>query len=212
MTNGSRSSEHSDVSEKFLTPTDVKQYIFCPRVTFFTRVMRLRPIMGSQQEAGKKSHDKLTILEERRKSLLKSNMSFDIKSKKFDINLLSNRLGVKGRLDMLLITKDKEYIPVEFKDMYSRRGNVHLDHKYQLVLLALLVEDAFYTITKRGILHYIRGDETINVQITHRMKNRAKKYLQRISRMIESGVMPDIRRECINNRVGCGYADQCIDY
>lgn len=212
MKTKSRYSEHSDVSEKLLTPTDVKQYVFCPRVTYFSRVMRIRPIMGAQQEAAQKSHEKLSDMEKRRKSVLRSGFPIPVRSKQFDVNLVSNRLHVHGRLDMLLLTMDREYIPVEFKDMKSKRRGVHLDHKYQLVTLALLVEDAFQVVVKRGLLYYFPDDKAVFVPITQNMKTRAKKYLQGILRMIESEEPPDPRAECRRIRVGCGYADQCVDF
>jgi CRISPR-associated exonuclease Cas4 len=206
------SSEHTDISEKYITPTDVKQFVFCPRVTYFTKVMRLKPIMGSQQEAGKKSHDKLSRLEKRRQSLLKAKLPISIEHKQFDVSLVSNKLEAMGRLDMLVQTSAKEYIPVEFKDMFSNRGKLHLDHKYQLVVLALLVEDTFNVIVQRGIVHYMRDEITVNTRISVGMKNRAKTYIKRIKQMIHSGKIPNSRRQCRFQHVGCGYADQCTDF
>jgi CRISPR/Cas system-associated exonuclease Cas4 (RecB family) len=168
--------------------------------------------MGAQQEAGQKTHSTYTQLEHRRNSLLKSSLPITIKSKQFDVGLVSKNLQVKGRLDMLIITKENEYIPIEFKDMASFRGSIHQDHKYQLVILALLVEDAYHTIVRRGIMHYLPEEQTILFPITQGLKARAKKYVDRILRMFETGCVPDMRRECNAGRIGCGFADQCIDY
>ncbi len=132
-----RFSETSDISETYITPTDIKQYTFCPRVTYFTRVMKIKPIIGSQQKAGKQSHEHLSILETRRKRTLKTDLPFIVKSKEFEKALVSKRLGVSGKLDMLITTDENELIPVEFKMMFSNRGKVLLDHKYQLLLLGL---------------------------------------------------------------------------
>ncbi|MBD3408042.1 MAG: CRISPR-associated protein Cas4 [Candidatus Lokiarchaeota archaeon] len=206
-----RSSESTDISEKYLAPTDVKQYVFCPRVTYFTRVMRLKPVMGSQQEAGKKTHKKLTDLEKRRQSVLKSDLNLDIRNKEFEISLKCHELEMHGRLDMLLETKDGEFIPVEFKSMISRKGQLHVDHKYQLVTLSLLLECNLGCIVRRGIIHYIPEELTIQFPISHSIKRRTKFVMKSIQNMILSGNIPDGRRECSMQKVGCGFADYCRD-
>jgi hypothetical protein len=47
----------SDVAEFFVSVTDVKHYIYCPRLIYFDRVLHATPIFGSQQEEGKESHE-----------------------------------------------------------------------------------------------------------------------------------------------------------
>lgn len=211
MTSRYPSSEFSDVSESYITPTDVKQYVFCPRVTYFTKVRRLRPIMGSQQKAGKKSHDKLTDLERRRKSILRVKMPFEVASKDFDVLLSSETTGVRGRLDMLVTTKAGELVPVEFKAMKSNRGRIHPDHKYQLVVLVLLVEEDRSVVVRRSIVHYMNDNTSVLMPVTESVKRRARTYLTQIRTMIDLEKMPDPRAQCRNARVGCGFADMCRD-
>ncbi len=212
MNKRSRYSKITDVEEQYLTPTDIKQYVFCPRVTFFNRVMNLKPVMGSQQEAGQKTHDRLSHLEKKRLSVLKAGLELQVETKMFDIPVVSHNLGVRGRLDMLLVTSQNEYIPVEFKEMRSNKGQVRLDHKYQLTLLGLMVENAYDTIVRRGIVHYTLEELTIEKGITMSMKTRTKSYVERINRMIEDGSLPSPRAQCRFDRVGCGYANQCADF
>ncbi|NWF94507.1 MAG: CRISPR-associated protein Cas4 [Candidatus Thorarchaeota archaeon] len=204
-------SRATDVDEDYLTPTDVKQYMFCPLVTYFTRVLRLRPIMGSQQEEAKKSHNRLTGLERRRESVLKVKLPFGVMQKEFDIPLYSERLRVLGRLDMLVVTDEGEHIPVEFKDMTSHRGQVLLDHKYQLVCLALLLEDVNRVIVRRGLAHYMNDETTVQVLLTHSLKRRTEHIISAIKQMVESGERPSPRPQCRRTLVGCGFADQCRD-
>lgn len=167
--------------------------------------------MDSQQEAGKKSHEKLITLEDRRKTILKANLPFFDSLKRFDVYLRCDRMGVRGRLDMVLETTEGELIPVEFKSTASNRGNPHLDHKYQLVMLALLVESCEGTIVRRGILYYMQDDSILLLPITQGLKKRTQTYLKRIRRMLRGGTVPEPRRACVHARVGCGFADQCRD-
>jgi len=206
-----RSSEHIDVTEQYLTPTDIKQYVFCPRVTYFTRVMRLRPIVGSQQEESQKSHERLAELEKRRESLLKKKLPFTVIKKEFEVSLRSDRLRVRGKADLIVTTDRGEIIPVEFKAMTSNRGHIHLDHKYQLVILSLLIEEARDTIVRRGFVHYMNDESTVELRLTDNLRRRTVTYLQRIENMIESGTLPPPRRACFRTKAGCGYADRCAD-
>jgi CRISPR-associated exonuclease Cas4 len=205
----SQYSRISDVDQDYLTATDVKQYVFCPLVTYFTRVMRLRPIIGSQQEEAKKTHKKTSALERRRESLLKIDLPFRVQQKLFDVPVVSERLRAHGRLDMLAITDQGERIPVEFKAMISHCGHAHLDHKYQLAVLALFVEDAFKTIVRRGLLHYLKDNVTVQIVMTQSIKQRVEKVLMLIRNMIDSGRVPSGRPQCTRLTVGCGFADQC---
>ena len=126
--------------------------------------------------------------------------------------MVSHGLGVHGRLDMLLVTSQNEHIPVEFKEMTSNRGRALMDHKYQLVILGLLVEESFNTIVRRGIIHYSPEHETTQTRISMGMKRRAEAYIERIWRMIRTGSVPEPSPQCRHGRPGCGYADQCTDF
>ncbi len=206
-----RFSEDLDVDESFLTPTDVKQFIFCPRVVYFTRVMNIRPILGSQQPAAKKEHAHIARLEKQRTTMLRQRFPFTIVERKFEVFLRSERLRVHGRADMLVMTDTNEIIPVEFKTMASNEGHGRLDHKYQLAVIALLVEDNCETIVRRGYLHYIKDEQTVEIVLSEGVKRRAQTYLKRIEEMIRTERVPAPRRECTHERVGCGFADQCRD-
>jgi CRISPR-associated protein Cas4 len=168
--------------------------------------------MGSQQEDAKKSHQILSDLERRRKSIMKSDLPFDFKTKEFDVPLQSNRLGIHGRLDMVIETSDSELIPVEFKVMKSNRGRVRMDHKYQLSTLALLIEETENTVVKRGIIHYMLEPTSILIHFTEGVKRRTFFYVNQIKNMLREGTIPQPRSECSKNRVGCGFADFCSDF
>ena len=47
----------SDITEDFVSLTDIKQYIYCPRMVYFDRLIRVTPIFGSRQENSKEQHE-----------------------------------------------------------------------------------------------------------------------------------------------------------
>ena len=143
---------------------------------------------------------------------MKSDLPFDFRTKEFDVPLQSGRLGVHGRLDMLIETTDSELIPVEFKIMKSNRGGVRMDHKYQLSTLALLIEETKDIIVKRGVVHYMLEPTSIQVRFTEGDKRRTMYYINQIKKIFQQGTVPRPRAECSNGRVGCGFADFCRDF
>ena len=141
----------SDIAESFISVTDVKHYIYCPRLIYFDRVLHATPVFGSQQEEGKESHEEHVAKELRRKDAVYYSPEFVGAEKLLSTTLCSDALGLQGNVDLIVKTAKAEYIPIEYKNMNSDGGRVCMDHKYQLVAYALLIEESYGTIVKRGI-------------------------------------------------------------
>jgi len=60
----------SDIAEPFVSVTDVKHYIYCPRLIYFTRVLHSTPVFGAQQEYSKELHEDYVKKELRRKDAI----------------------------------------------------------------------------------------------------------------------------------------------
>ncbi|MGZ5222050.1 MAG: CRISPR-associated protein Cas4, partial [Chitinophagaceae bacterium] len=72
--------------------------------------------------------------------------------------LSSDTLDLQGNVDLIIRTARGEFISVEYKNMNSDAGRVCMDHKYQLVAYALLIEESFGTVVKQGIVKYFPKD------------------------------------------------------
>jgi CRISPR/Cas system-associated exonuclease Cas4 (RecB family) len=79
----------SDVAEFFVSVTDVKHYVYCPRLIYFDRVLHATPIFGSQQEEGKESHEDYVAKELRRKDAIYYSSEF-VGAEKLLFNPLSS--------------------------------------------------------------------------------------------------------------------------
>jgi CRISPR-associated exonuclease Cas4 len=135
--------------------TDIKHYVYCPRLVYFDRVLHAAPVFGSQQEEGKESHEDYVAKELRRKDAVYYSPEFVGAEKLMFTPLSSSGLGLQGNVDLIIKTALGEFVPVEYKNMSSDRGRVCMDHKYQLVAYALLVEENFGTVVKRGFVNYL---------------------------------------------------------
>ncbi|MDI6689141.1 MAG: CRISPR-associated protein Cas4 [Actinomycetota bacterium] len=182
-----------------LTVTDIKQYIYCPRVVYFTYVIPLiRPTTG-KMDYGKGEHERVSELEKRRKLSI---YGLENGEREFHLRLNSERLGLSGLLDMAIST-DCEIIPVEFK--FSTKPP-SLNHKYQLTAYTMLLEDRDYLqraangkrrtrLVRRGFVHLIPLKRSYEIQITQSMRDFVKKLLMEIRSMIENETMPSRLKE-----------------
>lgn len=202
----------------FLTVSDVKQYPYCARIVYYSYLLplRARPTTFKMAE-GKLEHERITELEERR-SLRAYGLLEGARS--FDVAVSSERLGLRGRLDMV-IEAPGEIIPVDFK---NSGGKVGLNHKYQLTAYALLVEDAFAQglvpgpdrggvsttaprlsvparsrPVRRGFIYLAPQKRAEEVRITSNMRGWVKKALREIREMLATETRPEptrIRARC----------------
>lgn len=182
--------------------SDVKQYIYCPRVVYFSYFLPLRRPTTYKMEEGKLEHEHVAELEQRRS--LKAYGLFE-GERQFNVNLYSRRLELTGKLDMV-ITTASEVIPVDFK---NTGGTVGLNHKYQLTAYALLVEDQWRRPVHRGFIYLIPQKKSREVEIAPNIKLFVKETLAKIRQMIEHETMPPPRRRA--RCVDCEFRNFCND-
>jgi len=199
----------SDIAESFISVTDVKHYIYCPRLIYFDHVLHVVPVFGSQQEEGKESHEEQVAKELRRKDAVYYSREFAGAEKQLFVPLTSPALGLQGNVDLIIHTARGEFIPVEYKNMNSDGGRVCMDHKYQLVAYALLIEETYSTTVKRGIINYLPEGLILQFEITPTMKTHVKRVLGHIKRIIQTETLPPIRVAAYKCQGGCGHKQTC---
>ena len=199
----------SDIAEDFVSVTDIKHYIYCPRLIYFDRVLHATPVFGSQQEDSKELHEDYVRKELRRKDAVFYSSDFVGAEKLLFVSLSSSVLGLQGNVDCIIKTAKGEFVPVEYKNMSSDKGKVCMDHKYQLVGYALLVEENFDTVVRRGFVNYLPEALVLEFEITLSMKSYVKRVLGHIKRIIRDEELPPIRvaeHKCMG---GCGHKQAC---
>jgi CRISPR-associated exonuclease Cas4 len=199
----------SDIAEDFVSVTDIKHYIYCPRLIYFDRVLHATPVFGSQQEDSKELHEDYVWKELRRKDAVFYSSDFVGAEKLLFVSLSSSRLGLQGNVDCIIKSARGEYVPVEYKNMSSDGGKVCMDHKYQLVGYALLVEENFDTVVKRGFVNYLPEALILEFEITPTMKSYVKRVLGHIKRIIKDEELPPIRVAKHKCQGGCGHKQTC---
>ncbi len=126
--------------------------------------------------------------------------------RQFNISLYSARLALSGKLDMAILTGN-EIIPVDFK---NTSGSVGLNHKYQLVGYALLLEDKWQKPVRRGFVYLVPQKKAEEIIITDNMRIFFKQTLAKIRKMIESESLPlPVRRK--GHCTDCEFINFCND-
>ena len=199
----------SDIVEPFVSVTDIKHYVYCPRLIYFDKVLHATPVFGSQQEDSKELHEDYVKKELRRKDAIYYSPEFVGAEKLLFTPLCSSVLGLQGNVDCIIKTANGEYVPVDYKNMASDKGRIWMDHKYQLVAYALLIEENFGTVVKRGFVNYIPETLILQLEITPTMKSYVKRVLGHIKGIMKEEELPTIRVAKQKCTGGCGHKQIC---
>lgn len=187
-----------------LRVTDLKQWFYCPRVVYWTYCLPVEKKLTYKMEHGRDEHEVLAALETRR-SLKKYGLQNA--RRLFHVSLQSENLGLSGLLDLLLISEQNDYFPVEFK---FTTGRIATNHLYQLAGYALLIEETYGVQVNIGFLYRVPLNRVSTVRLSPRLKEQALDALHAMQEMIRSERMPSPtpqRAKCID----CEFRRYCND-
>ncbi|MGI6615962.1 MAG: CRISPR-associated protein Cas4 [Dethiobacteria bacterium] len=187
-----------------LRVTDLRQYIYCPRIVYFYYVLPIPRRVTRKMEYGHVEHIEISRLEKRRGFKA---YGFLEGSRDFQVFLRSARLGLHGLLDMMITTTSGQIYPVEFKHSVSRYG---LHQKYQLAAYAMLLEDQYCQPVRYGYLYIIPTKTAVPVEITTSMRNHVKKALSAIRNVIAEERIPGYVRSK-SRCTDCEFKNYCAD-
>jgi len=191
------------MSRTMLRISDIKQYIYCPRIIFYSYLMPVEKKTTFKMEHGKISEETIARLEGRRK--LKQ-YGLDQGVRHWNYWLKSEKLGLSGKVDMLVRTPEACY-PVDFK--YTR-GGVRKNHVYQLCGYALILEDQEVQEVRTGFIYLIPESDAVRAEFTDELKSSCLDVIDSIHGIIEKEFMPEPnphRSRCAD----CEYRNYCRD-
>lgn len=166
-----------------LTVTDVKQWLYCRRIVFHSYLLGVRPPRTVAMAEGTRAHEDSEALE-RRRTLHAYGLADG--ERRFDVGGTAERLGLGARLD-LLIVRQHEAIPVDFKDS---RGPVGRNHAYQLAAYALIAEELAARSVRRGFIYLIPAKRAVEVPIRPGMRRFVQRALREMRAMLDAETLP----------------------
>jgi len=190
-----------------LRVVDLKQYAYCPRVVYYDYCLAgLRPTTY-KMAAGIAAQERVNGLEERR-----SLRAYGVQQgeRHYHVNVLSEKLGCSGQVDMVIETQDDHQprlIPVDFKLSRQEPGR---HFQLQLACYAMMLEDDWGKAVTEGAIYLIPSKRVIKVPITARLRNETIRNLLAIRQMVTKQSVPPPTRQrsrCVN----CEFRRFCND-
>jgi CRISPR-associated exonuclease Cas4 len=186
--------------------TDLKQYAYCPRIVYYHICLpRVRPTTY-KMEASQEAHTVAEAQEQRR--TLRA-YGLEQGERHFNVPLVSERLGMRGQVDLVIETEGqgrREVIPVDYK--LSRKVASHF--QLQLTAYAVMLEEAWGVPVKRGFLYLIPLRRAEQVRIAARQRTALDEALAAMNAMLLKEQMPAAtpqRAKC----VACEFRRFCND-
>ncbi|HOO57490.1 MAG TPA: CRISPR-associated protein Cas4 [bacterium] len=183
--------------------SELRQYVFCPRILFFRYVMPVDPPMTYSMKRGISLQERFEILEPRR-TLKKYGL--ETAERRFRFHATAENIHLAGEIDLLLETRDRCAV-VEFKagDTPAWRG-----HYLQLAAYSLLAQSVFDIPCNDGFLCYQDQKKIEHVKFTESIFADVKKIILEIRMCVETQLMPP-RPEKNRKCVSCEYRNFCGD-
>ncbi len=184
-----------------VTVTDIKNWVYCPRVPYYITFLPHRPTTFKMDD-GHSAHAHTTDLEHRR-SLRAYGLSAG--DRYFHVHLQSERLGLSGLLDMAIVTPAAAH-PVEYKTGAS----VSRNHQCQLAAYALLVEERWRIPVPHGYIYLIPTRRAHRILITDELRTLVLSSLDQMRHALARETKPPptpIRARCTD----CEYRRYCLD-
>ncbi|MCX6163662.1 MAG: CRISPR-associated protein Cas4 [Ignavibacteriae bacterium] len=184
-------------------PSQVIEYLFCPRFTYFEYVLRIPQYEEKYYKVmkGREVHDEKL---NQNKDYLRQRIGV---INKYLNQYLCNEY-LRGQVDEVLELKDGTMAPLDYK--YAEyKERIFNTYKTQLVCYAVLIEDNFHKKVNKGYLVYIRSNnKIIEVGISDSDKIEMKEYANSIIHIIDRNFYPKGTKDKLKC-IDCTYKNIC---
>ncbi len=190
----------------FVTPSEVIEYIYCPRFIYFMNVLKIEQHEEERELvlAGRNLHDKKLI---QNKEYLRKKIGCI--GKELDVYLSSSNLKLAARVDEVLFFQNNEAAPLDYKFTFYE-NKIYSTHKAQQTLYAMLIEEKFKMKVEKAYLVFVRSKNHIEeIQITHKMRDRALFIVDEIFNILKYNYFPEptgSKERCLD----CTYRNLCF--
>jgi CRISPR-associated exonuclease Cas4 len=185
-------------------PSQIIEYLYCPRYTFFEYVLRIPQYEDKYYKVmrGREIHDLRLV---QNKDYLRKKIG--VVNKWLD-QYLSIK-GLRGIVDEVLQLNDGTFAPLDYK-FAEWEDVLYETYRQQLFCYATLIEVNFKAQVNKGFLIYTRSkNKLIEVGITEQNKQSIKKSIEEMREIIAHNNFPKgtkNKKKCIN----CTYRNICI--
>jgi len=192
------------MSDFTITPSDVIEYLYCPRFIYFQNVLDIPQNEEKSYKAMRGRH-----VHEKKRRMNKDYLRKKIGVKeKYQEQYLTNT-HLRGKVDEVLELEGNTMAPLDYK-FAKYKNRIYSTYKTQLYCYAWLIEDNFDREVNKGYLVYTRSrNKLIEVPIGNQAKEKVKADAAEIIDIIRKNRFPKATRykkRCIH----CTYRNICI--
>ena len=193
-------------STVMITPSEVIEYLFCPRFTYFMNCLNI-----PQHEEQRYKVLKGRELHERRE---KENREYLRKkigcvAKEVSVYVASPKIRIRGIIDEILTFADGSMSPMDYK--YTEyRDYLFETHKVQSVLYTMLIKETYQRPVNKGYICYVK-DGTELKEIVYKDSDfvYANEVVDEIFSVILKGYYPK-KTSWQNRCIDCCYKNICV--
>ena len=187
-----------------LTTSEMIEYLFCPRFTYFEHVLDI-----PQKEESRFKVQKGRIIHEKIRKmnpgyLRKRIGAIDTKSDLY----LSNNTGMRGVVDEILFMNDGTASPLDYK-FAEYKNRVFETYHFQLVFYGKLITDNFHVPVNKGYIVYTKSkNKLIEVELKEKDFIKLENIVKTIIKIINNGKYPKptkYKKRCVD----CCYKNIC---
>ncbi|MEQ8197750.1 MAG: CRISPR-associated protein Cas4 [Clostridiaceae bacterium] len=190
--------------EEYVTPSDIIEFIYCPRFTYFMKNLGIRQYEENRfkVQLGREKH-----LDKKSQNVKQVRKRIKGVSKEQEKYLISKKYGLKGIVDEIYLLEDGTHAPLDYKfaEFKEREFNTY---KTQMALYSLMIEDIYNSKVNKFYLVYIRSKNLIKeTEFDDKLRKMALKYLSDYWKVIK-GFYPKAtasKARCVD----CCYRNIC---
>lgn len=195
-------------SEKtaFLTPTDLLQYLYCPRFTYFFYCLSI-----PEHQEKRFKVQKGRLVHEAKSSINKEYLrkKIGVEKKESEVYLSSEKYHLKGIVDEVLYLSNGKMAPLDFKFAEYKEKRFKT-YKNQSLCYALLIEDNYGKPAPKGYIVYTRSrNKLIEIEFTEKDKKELVNSINEILLILHKGYFPkktSSKAKCAD----CTYRNICV--
>jgi CRISPR-associated exonuclease Cas4 len=181
----------------------LRQYIFCPRIPYFSEILGYRIQEPLWTEQGQNFHVEMENLILRR---IPGKFGFSKSNNKKRVNVISEKLGLNGIVDLIFFN-DQYVVPVEFKTSGKKPTK---GQELQLLAYGYALEEMKGLQFERGYFVMGRAKKPIPVFPSESKREEIIAIRDSILRNYETMLMPDSSASMLKC-TQCEYLNLCND-
>lgn len=189
-----------------ITPSEVMEYLFCPRFTYFMNCLDI-----PQHEEKRYKVLKGRELHERRAVINKDYFRRKIGCTKKEIlvYLNSDRYHVRGVVDEVLTLSDGTMAPLDYK-FAEYKDFLYSTHKIQSALYGLLIQENYGCTVNHGYVCYLRSNNLLNeIEFSKKLFAETEKIVDNVLEIIAKGYYPGKTKSGVRC-IDCCYKNICV--